>query len=141
MLLDIPDARTANDKWYDCGLVCARAILSYYDKDTSFANRLAPSERTGLSLSSLTSCFELAGLRVCQGSLGIETLKRIRSPVILCINAEPEDHYVVYRGFVRQRIYYFDPTIGHTSKPVDKFLSCWHSVSSRPLSQYGMIVS
>lgn len=143
MLLDIPDARTDNDKWYDCGKVCARAVLKYYNVDLSYSDRLMPTEKSGTSLGDLALCFELAGRQVCQGTMSLDLLRSIKCPVILCTISESIDHYVVYRGIARQRVYVFDPDCGYVSSPISKFLGNWHSVDScnRPLRQYGMIIS
>jgi ATP-binding cassette, subfamily B, bacterial CvaB/MchF/RaxB len=140
MLIEIPDARTSEDNWYDCGLVCTRAVLAFFGKPLDYANRLTPSPTIGTPVRSIIQTLQLSGLLVASGNMSVDILKRASTPIICCVN-DTLDHYVVVRGVARNRVYYFDPASGYTSSPVPKFLANWHSIGSSLLSQFGIMVT
>lgn len=140
-MLRLPDTRTPDQQWYDCGLICAYCVLDYYGKDRQFARRLSPTPTSGVSPRDLANVFHLAGLRVAQGAWELRTLRNLQSPLIAYVNASDGiDHYVVIEG-AASRVHYFDPDTGRRNIPVDQFLARWHSVDrGRPVTQHGMMI-
>lgn len=58
------------------------------------------------------------------GKLGLADLER-RAPIIVAIRTNGYNHFVVFRGKVRNRVLLADPAWGNRTMPVDRFNKMW----------------
>lgn len=123
---------------YSCGAAALATMIRHHwgDKVTEtglliVAVRMLTTEeireriRNGLSLTDLRRLATRIGYQATIGRLDYEELRQAKIPLIVGINVEGFDHFVVYRGTDGYYVYLADPARGNIRTPVDVFLKQW----------------
>jgi len=82
-------------------------------------------EKEGFSLLDMKNYLGRGGLRAQGFRVGPQALEQIRGAVIVFIKPRGYDHFAVFRGLRRGRVYLADPTRGNVRMSRDAFLRIW----------------
>lgn len=123
---------------YSCGSAAVATLIKYYFNDNIteelvlyiLVNQLSPKgindrKINGFSLLDLKKAIENLGYQAIGININAEDLKKLRGPVIICLNDGILDHFVVLKGIANDRIYFADSSRGNTRMPLFKFYEQW----------------
>ena len=121
---------------FSCGAAGLSTILNYYLNDPieerEIINTLLKSiplekiiERRGFSLLDLKRFAQKKGFKVVGHKMDIESLRRLREPVLVPISFKKFRHFVVVKAVVADRVFIADPAAGNVSLKIDKFQALW----------------
>lgn len=121
---------------YSCGPAVIATILNYYFNDRVTEKEIIAylllttdlqkvKQRKGFSLLDLKNFAKSRGYEVVGYKMDIDFLSRLNKPVLVPIKIRDYNHFVVFRGLRRDRVFLADPVLGHLTMRVDKFLKIW----------------
>ena len=123
---------------YSCGAAALATLLTYEigfpvsEADviagmvsTLGMNAQSNREKDGFSLLDMRNFLGRLGLRAQGFRVGPDALENIRGAVIVFIQPRGYDHFAVFRGLRRGRVYLADPTRGNVRMSLDAFLRIW----------------
>lgn len=121
---------------YSCGPAVIATILTYYfnEKVTEkeiiaylllTANLERVKQRRGFSLLDLKNFAKSRGFNAIGYKMDLDFLSSLNKPVLIPIKIRDYDHFVVFRGLRRDRVFLADPVLGHLTMRVEKFLKLW----------------
>lgn len=123
---------------YSCGAAALATILTYYWGDDIsewiilriIEENLDPAElaeriENGLSITDLRLAAVKLKYLATIGRLDIDGLYGVKVPVIVAIELDGQDHFVVVRGIADGWIYLADPIRGNIRMPVGHFADIW----------------
>jgi len=133
---------------YDCGVVAAQAILTYFGFDLRESNLIKISganKKKGTTIYGITKIFEHFGVKTKVKRLTIKDLKmylRKKIPVILSLQAQSprrkvdyendwvDGHYVVAIGYDSNKIFFEDPSyaLSRTFLSYHQLEKRWHDI-------------
>ncbi len=132
------------DHEYTCGAASLATLMIYYFGDDVterqildvIEKQLPPEEwvekfTTGLSVRDLMRAARADefGYQAEARELKLSELLKLTAPVIIHIEQDDFQHFVVFRGFVDDRIFLADPIAGNIRMPVDEFQEIWTGVA------------
>jgi predicted double-glycine peptidase len=123
---------------YSCGSASLSTVMKYYynqniserdvldvvlemkgiDKEEK---KKLEEEDTTLSFMDLSKYVETIGFKAVGLALGIETLKKLKAPVILFVKIRKNEHFTVFRGMDEHNVYLSDPSFGNTKIKISRF--------------------
>ncbi|RDU62474.1 peptidase C39 [Helicobacter didelphidarum] len=137
---------------YSCGSASLSTILTYYygvnvsEKeilesvllskgiDVNKREELEKDERLkktlDLSFLDLSHYAESKGFKAVGLALDLETLKKLKAPVIVYVNVRDIEHFSVYKGMSKDFIYLADPSFGNIKIRMDKFQEMFYRRSN-----------
>ena len=123
---------------YSCGPASLATVVRYYwGDDVSEEAFLVAAIRAmteeefqdrrenGLSMTDLRRSAVALGYFASIGRVSMDELSESKIPVVLRIELNDFDHFVVYRGIVDDRVYLADPIRGNLRLSVEEFLQQW----------------
>nr|WP_300306364.1 C39 family peptidase [Halomonas sp.] len=124
---------------FSCGAASLATILKYaYQKpditeNTVLAGMLAVSDmevvrERGFSLLDLKNYVESIGLRGRGYEVTSETLDEVSIPVIVLLDLDGYNHFVVMKKASGDRIYVGDPALGNRVMSRDDFMAAWNHI-------------
>jgi uncharacterized protein len=154
-LLEMRHDRVTVQNWdLSCGAAALRTILNYeYNdpvserdiakalvaRDKYIENPALVRARQGFSLLDLKQYVDARGYRgIGYGKLELAHLIE-RAPVIIPIDANGYNHFVVFRGVQGNRILVADPAWGNRTLTVDEFEDAW--INYREFGRVGFVVT
>jgi predicted double-glycine peptidase len=124
---------------YSCGAAALATILQYYwgDKVTekeiiiALSRILTPEEikdriKKGMALSDLRRVSVEMGYLSSIGTLTFDKLAESKVPLVVPIQVNKYDHFVVFRGVAGGRVYLADPIRGNVRPTVTEFCGQWN---------------
>ncbi len=123
---------------YSCGSGALSTIMKYYyNQNISEKNVLdavleakgigkeqkKELEDTNMNLSflDLSEYVKIKGFKALGLALDLESLKKLKIPVILFVKIRKNEHFTVFRGMDDTNVYLADPTFGNTKIKISKF--------------------
>ncbi len=123
---------------YSCGSGALSTIMKYYydqnisEKDVLDAvleakgigkEKKKELEDTDMNLSflDLKNYVKTKGFKAVGVALDLESLKKLKVPVILFVKIRKNEHFTVYRGMDKTNVYLSDPLFGNTKIKISKF--------------------
>ena len=122
---------------YSCGSGTLSTIMKYYyDQNISEKNILdavldakgilkekkeLKKEDMSLSFMDLSEYVKTKNFKAIGLALDLESLKKLKIPVILFVKIRKNEHFTVYRGMDEQNVYLSDPSFGNTKIKISKF--------------------
>ena len=135
-LRDAGVVKQAHD--YSCGTASLATLLKYglndaVDERTLLRAVLQPLspdqvvalQKTGLSLFDLQKLAESRGHKAQGFRLHKSQLVNLSFPVIVFIRPHGYEHFAVFKGLRRDRVYLADPSLGNVRMPLYRFLEMW----------------
>ena len=137
--IEIKNRNLSRQKYdYSCGSASLSTILKYYyNQDVSEKEILdAVMHMKGLSKESSLAEYKKAnglsfldlsvfafskGFRALGLALDMESLKKLKIPVILYVKIRNSEHFTVYKGMDKKYVYLADPSMGNTKVRLSKF--------------------
>lgn len=124
---------------FSCGAASLATILKYaYDwsdltEEQVLAGMMevADPERVrnlGFSLLDLNNYVQRLGLRGRGYEIGPESLEEVSIPVIVLLDFEGYEHFVVMKKVRGDRVYIGDPALGNKVMDRDEFLAAWNNI-------------
>lgn len=123
---------------YSCGAAAVATIVRYYWGDMVDENdflelilesldkqELEERVQNGLSMADLRLAAVEAGYLSTVGERTLEQLQEIKIPVVIRIETDGYEHFVVLRGIVGGEAYLADPIRGNLRVPLDQFVQQW----------------
>jgi uncharacterized protein len=120
---------------FSCGAAAVATILKYaYKRDVSevevLRGMLAVSDaaqvrQRGFSMLDMRNYLETQGLQGTGFKVSGEQLYNVRVPVIVLLNVNGYEHFVVMRKATPGDVYLADPALGNRAIPFDTFLRDW----------------
>jgi len=124
---------------FSCGAASLATILKYaygYTNATEEAvleglMEVADPEQVrnlGFSLLDLSHYVERLGLRGRGYEIGPESLEEVSIPVIVLLNLNGYEHFVIMQKARGDRVYIGDPALGNKVMPRDEFADSWNNI-------------
>lgn len=124
---------------FSCGAASLATILKYaygYTDATEEAvleglMQVADPEQVrnlGFSLLDLSHYVERLGLRGRGYEIGAEALEEVSIPVIVLLNLDGYEHFVIMQKARGDRVYIGDPALGNKVMPRDEFADSWNNI-------------
>ncbi|MCE8036262.1 C39 family peptidase [Halomonas sp. MCCC 1A11062] len=124
---------------FSCGAASLATILKYaygwtdVTEETVLAGlmEVADPERVrnlGFSLLDLNNYVQSIGLRGRGYEIGPESLEEVSIPVIVLLNLDGYEHFVVMKKARGDRVYIGDPALGNKVMDRDDFLASWNDI-------------
>ncbi|HZZ73258.1 MAG TPA: cysteine peptidase family C39 domain-containing protein [Pirellulales bacterium] len=123
---------------YSCGAAAMATVAQYYWNDNltedailkTILRTLTPEEhldrlKNGLSLADMRHAAVNSGYLASIGKLEIAKLSGLKIPIIVRIVVNGQDHFVVVRGMVGDRVFLADPIRGKIRLSVYEFAEQW----------------
>jgi uncharacterized protein len=120
---------------FSCGAAAVATILKYaYNRDLSevqvLRGMLAVSDvaevrKRGFSMLDMRNYLETQGLQGDGFKVSGEQLYQVRVPVIVLLDVNGYEHFVVLRKATPGNVYLADPALGNRAIPFDSFLRDW----------------
>ncbi|NLC20672.1 MAG: C39 family peptidase [Halomonadaceae bacterium] len=82
----------------------------------------------GFSLLDLSHYVERMGLRGRGYEIGAEALEEVSIPVIVLLNLDGYEHFVIMQKARGDRVYIGDPALGNKVMPRDEFADSWNNI-------------
>ena len=127
---------------YSCGAAALATIMRFYfeDKVTEAElleqmlkpldkKELEDREKRGFSMNDLFEAAKRRGYQATVYNLGLEKLKKLEAPVVIRLIKDDYKHFVVYRGYIEDRIFLADPLRGNTSVKAEDLARQWNGVA------------
>jgi predicted double-glycine peptidase len=141
-MVSYKDLKTRNivmqQRDYSCGAAALATVLRFYwgDKVEEIdvlkqieailsVDDLRDRVENGLSIADLRRTAVKLGYQSAIGTMEVEKLKEAKVPVIVALQQEDYNHFVVVRGFCGSYIYLADPIRGNVRMTVDEFSKQW----------------
>ncbi len=98
----------------DCGVACLLSVLRYYEGESNFENlrRLSGTTPQGTTLLGLFQAAPALGLQAAAVRTSLENLQNTDIPLILPVQIENRQHYIVLYGFSEKGFLIGDPAEG-----------------------------
>lgn len=124
---------------YSCGSASLSTILKYYyglnidekeildtvlkskGYDVSKKNELEDMNSTSLSFLDLANYVQEKGLKAVGLALDLESLVKLKAPVILFVKIRKNEHFTVYKSIDKNYVYLADPSFGNIKVKISKF--------------------
>ena len=123
---------------YSCGSASLSTVLKYYyDQNISELDVLnavlemkgigkdkkkeLEEEDMSLSFLDLSEYVKTKGFKAIGLALDLESLKKLKIPVILFVKIRKSEHFTVYRGMDNANVYLSDPSFGNMKIKIAKF--------------------
>jgi ABC-type bacteriocin/lantibiotic exporter with double-glycine peptidase domain len=155
-VLYIPDVLQYSD--FDCGDMCAQAVMAYYGTDINeikLLKKLKTRKKDGTGSEHLVEFFKKNKFKVDARSMDIADLisfikKKI--PVIVLAQAWKKSkvryqrtksfgHYMIVIGFDEKKLYFEDPAMfGRGYIPIKEFIKRWHALDKDEVKRFGIAV-
>ena len=123
---------------YRCGAAALATLVDFaygrhLSEDQVIVGMLKVSNRQvvqqkGFSMLDMARYLSQLGLHGAGYKVPPVLLTKLRVPVVVLLNIEGYEHFVVLRGVVRGRAYLADPALGDRSLPVARFVKDWDDV-------------
>lgn len=124
---------------FSCGAASLATILKYaygwrdVTEETVLAGMMevADPERVrnlGFSLLDLNNYVQTIGLRGRGYEIGPEALEEVSIPVIVLLNLDGYEHFVVMKKARGDRVYIGDPALGNKVMDRDEFVASWNNI-------------
>jgi uncharacterized protein len=123
---------------YSCGAAALATVVRYFWGDDvteeqfilATMQTLTPEEvqdrvANGLTMTDLRQAAVKAGYLASMGRRNLTQLSQVRVPVIVRIEKEGYEHFVVFRGIRDDRVFLADPIRGNIRLPANEFLQQW----------------
>ena len=120
---------------FSCGAAAVATILKYaYNRDLNevqvlrgmlAVSDIAQVRRRGFSMLDMKNYLETQGLQGTGFKISGEQLYSVRVPVIVLLNVNGYEHFVVMRKATPGDVYLADPALGNRAIPFDTFLRDW----------------
>ncbi|MGA2031632.1 MAG: cysteine peptidase family C39 domain-containing protein [Thermoguttaceae bacterium] len=123
---------------YSCGAAALATLIRYYwgenvgeiDLLKAIVATLTPEQlqdrvKNGLSMTDLRKAAVAQGYMASVGRLTLEKLIAVRVPVIVCIKPGKQEHFVVLRGTLGDRVFLADPIRGNIRIALCEFGQQW----------------
>lgn len=122
---------------FSCGSAAASTILKYYLNIDNVTEEIVMNglfqvgniekiiERKGFSLLDMKKLFEALGYRATGYRTDIIGLVSLGKPAILAIKIGTYQHFVIFRGIHKGRVFLADPALGNTLLSIEEFQSMW----------------
>jgi predicted double-glycine peptidase len=123
---------------YSCGAAALATLVNFYWGDNltelqilrELAQMLTPEEQVdritnGLSLTDLRRVAVQMGYQATIGTLRFRELTESKVPLVVGIDFEGYEHFVVYRGWDGEFVYVADPLQGNWRIPTSEFVRMW----------------
>lgn len=121
---------------YSCGPAVIATILSYYFNDKISEKEIISylllttnlekvKQRKGFSLLDLKQFAKVKGYNAVGYKMDLAFLSKVNKPILVPIKIRDYNHFVVFRGLRRDRVFLADPVLGHLTMPADKFAKIW----------------
>lgn len=115
---------TFNDKISEIGIL--KLLISSLSK-----GEINQRKKAGLSLYDLKKIAEKLGYQARGFRVTANVLYKLNGPVIVYIEPEGYEHFVVLKGIKYGRAYLADPSAGNTRLPMYQFLSIWEKPNTQ----------
>ncbi|WP_111415257.1 C39 family peptidase [Billgrantia lactosivorans] len=124
---------------FSCGAASLATILKYaygwtdITEETVLAGLMEVADRErvrelGFSLLDLNNYAQSIGLRGRGYEIGPESLEEISIPVIVLLNLDGYEHFVVMKKARGDRVYIGDPALGNKVMDREEFLDSWNNI-------------
>ncbi|MBV7314081.1 C39 family peptidase [Shewanella sp. NIFS-20-20] len=123
---------------FSCGAASLATILKYaygqsVTEEQVMHGMLAHADmklvaEKGFSLLDMKTYLQQMNYRGRGYRIGLDELTQLRVPVILLINDQGYNHFVVFRKIWAGEIYLADPVLGNRILPIETFLSQWNDI-------------
>jgi predicted double-glycine peptidase len=123
---------------YSCGAAALATVVQYYWGDDiseqqillAMFDRMTEAElqdrmANGLTMTDLRRAAVEAGYLSSMVRRNLAQLSEVRIPVVLRIEKDGYEHFVVYRGIVDDRVFLADPIRGHVRLSIHEFAQQW----------------
>jgi hypothetical protein len=127
---------------YTCGAAALATLMIYYfgediteKKILDVIEKQMPADEwaekftSGLSVRDLMNGARKLGYEAESRELKLSDLIALTAPVIVHLEDNDFQHFVVYRGVVEDRVYLADPILGNIRVPIDKFKDQWTGIA------------
>lgn len=120
----------------DCGFACLKMLLCHVHKDKNYLFLRQDKEKGDYSYQQLADIAEKEGLTL--RGIQVDDKSSIRQhdnfPIIVSLNLPSgAKHSVVVKKVRFNRVYYIDPSYGHTSINISSFLELWDGTALVPM--------
>jgi len=98
----------------DCGIACLLSVIRFYNGDVSFERlrELSGTDKMGTSLLGLYQAAKTVGFNAKGCEADVSILKEYCTPIILHIQKEKFEHYVVFYKYENEKFVVGDPAEG-----------------------------
>ncbi len=98
----------------DCGIACLLSVLRYYEGESNFEalRRLSGTTPQGTTLLGLFQAAPALGLQAAAVRTSLENLQKTENPLILPVQIENRQHYIVLYSFSEKGFLIGDPAEG-----------------------------
>lgn len=123
---------------YSCGAAALATLMRYYWGDNVAeidilkeieamltADELRDRVQNGLSIADLRRTAVKFGYQSAIGTMKVDKLRESKVPVIVAIEQNKYNHFVVVRGFRGDFIFLADPILGNVRMPASEFADLW----------------
>jgi predicted double-glycine peptidase len=120
---------------FSCGAAAVATILKYaYKRDLNevevlrgmlAVSNVAQVRQRGFSMLDMRNYLETQGLQGTGFKVSSEQLYQVRVPVIVLLNVNGYEHFVVMRKATPGNVYLADPALGNRAIPFNTFLRDW----------------
>jgi hypothetical protein len=121
---------------YSCGSAALATLLNYYLGEQFSEQQVIQGlmhygdaekiqERRAFSLLDMKRFCEVLGYKAEGYKADLDDLKALHKSAIVPIELTGYKHFVVFRGFYKDHIFFADPYRGNSSFTIDKFLEIW----------------
>ncbi|MEW6102186.1 MAG: C39 family peptidase [Candidatus Omnitrophota bacterium] len=136
-LQDIKTQNIITQSWdYSCGPASIATILTHHFDDKITEQQVISylllttdlekvKARRGFSLLDLKNFALAKGYNAAGYKMDLSSLVEMNVPVLIPIKIKDYNHFVIFRGLRRDRVFLADPVLGHMTMRVEKFLSIW----------------
>jgi predicted double-glycine peptidase len=127
---------------YSCGAGALATLMRYYFGDdvgeeeillailgSMSREEVEDREKNGLSLLDLKICAERMGYQAEGVRLNLESLPKLKGPVLIHLERKDYRHFAVLKGAVGDRIYLADPSRGNIRMSAHRFAREWSGVA------------
>lgn len=123
---------------YSCGPAAIATILRYYFNDRVTEKEILSSllltadlkkvkQRRGFSLLDLKRFVRSRGYEAVGYKLDLISMAKLNRPVLVPVNIRGYQHFVIFRGLRRDRVFIADPVLGNLTMRSEKFSGIWKS--------------
>jgi predicted double-glycine peptidase len=126
---------------YSCGSGSLATIMRYYFEDevteleilNRILSQLGPQEyaervKNGLSLLDLKECAIALGYQAVGVRLPYSALPKLQGPIVVHVDRDGLEHFVVLKGVRGNRVFLADPSWGNMRMSIDRFAQEWTGV-------------
>lgn len=137
----LKEIRTQNivtQSWdFSCGPATIATILTYYFNEPVSEREILNylllttdlkkvKQKKGFSLLDLKGFAQAKGYKATGYKMDFDFLCKLDKPVLVPLKIKDYKHFVVFRGFRRDRVFIADPVLGHMTMRPEKFIALWN---------------